>query len=125
MLNLRQGAGWWLKIENPHLPTSRDQRRDEVLSDEPTAACDQYARHAAGALKLNFLRSRCSTLRMPVDDDGEIAPKAERDKQLCHDKHWSEQKMGRIVDKRRLPPLEHAVPNYLRCDANNNQDGHK
>ena len=30
--------------------------------------------------KLNYLRSRCSTLRMPVDDDGEIAPKAQRDK---------------------------------------------
>jgi hypothetical protein len=54
MLNLRQGAGWRLKVENPHLPTSRDQRRNEVLSDEPTAACDQYARHAAGTLKLNF-----------------------------------------------------------------------
>jgi hypothetical protein len=125
ILNLRQGAGWWLKIENPHLLTSRDQRRDEVLSDEPTAACDQYARHAAGVLKLNYLRSQCSTLRMPVDDDGEIAPKAQRDKQLCHDKHWSEQKMARIVDQCRLPSLKHAVPNNLRCDANDNQDGRK
>ena len=46
MLNLRQCAGRWQKIENPHLPTLRYQRRDEVLSDEPTAACDQYTRHA-------------------------------------------------------------------------------
>ena len=54
---------------------------------------------------------------MPVDDDGEIAPKAQRDKQLCHDKHWSEQKMGRIVDQCRLPSLEHPVPNNLRCGS--------
>jgi hypothetical protein len=46
MLNLRQGARRWLKIEHPHLPALRDQRRDEVLSDEPTAACNQYTRHA-------------------------------------------------------------------------------
>ena len=54
---------------------------------------------------------------MPVNDEGEIAPKAQRDKQLCHDKHWSEQKMARIVDQCRLPPFEHPVPNNLRCDA--------
>ena len=30
--------------------------------------------------------------------------------------------MGRIVDQRRLPTLEHAMPNNLRCDADNNQD---
>ena len=78
-----------------------------------------------GALKLNYLRSRCSTLRMPLDNDGEIAPKAQRDKQLRHDKHWSEQQVGRIVDQRRLPPLEHAVSNNLRCDADDNQDGRK
>ena len=46
MLNLRRGAGRWKKIENPHLPTLRYQRRDEVLSDKPTAACDQYTSHA-------------------------------------------------------------------------------
>jgi hypothetical protein len=62
---------------------------------------------------------------MPLDDDGEIAPKAKRDKQLRHDKHRSEQKVGRIVDQRRLSPLEHAVPNNLRCDTNDNQDGRK
>jgi hypothetical protein len=54
MLNLRQGARRWLKIKHPHLPASRYQRGDKVLSDEPTAACDQYARHAADGLKLNF-----------------------------------------------------------------------
>ena len=62
---------------------------------------------------------------MPLDDNGEIAPKAKRDKQLRHDKHRSEQQVGRIVDQRRLPPLEHAVPNNLRCDADDNQDGRK
>src|SRR6185503_16351966 len=75
--------------------------------------------------KLNYSKSRCSTLRMPFDDDGEIAPKAQRNKQLRHDKHWSEQQVGRIVDQRRLPPLEHAVSNNLRCDANGNQEGRK
>ena len=35
------------EFENPHLPTSRDQRRDEVLSDEPTAAVTSLLRHAA------------------------------------------------------------------------------
>ena len=67
------------------------------------------------------LSSRCSTLRMLLDDDGEIAPKAQRDKQLRHDKHWSEQQVGRVVYQRRLPPLEHAVPNNLRRDADDNQ----
>lgn len=47
ILNLRQGAGRWLKIEDPDLPASRYQRGDQVLSDEPTAAGDQYTRHAA------------------------------------------------------------------------------
>ena len=50
---------------------------------------------------------------MPLDNDGEIAPKTQRDKQLRHDKHWSEQQVGRIVDQRRLPLLEHAVSNNL------------
>jgi hypothetical protein len=47
ILNLRLGARRWLKIENPHLTTSRYQRGDEMLSDEATAACDQYNCHAA------------------------------------------------------------------------------
>jgi hypothetical protein len=62
---------------------------------------------------------------MPLDDNGEIAPKAKRDKQLRHDKHGSEQQVGRIVDQRRLPPLVHALTNNLRCDADDNQDGGK
>jgi hypothetical protein len=125
MLDLRQRPRGWLQIKHPHLPTPRDQRRGEVLSDESTAACDQYTRHATGALKLNYSKSRCSTLRVVLDDDGEIAPKAQRDKQLRHDKHRAQQQVGRIVDQRRLPPFEHAVSNYLRCDANGNQEGRK
>ena len=35
-----------MEIENPHLSTSRYQRRDEVLSDEAAAACNQYPCHA-------------------------------------------------------------------------------
>src|SRR6478735_5203571 len=70
MLDLRQHARGWLQIEHPHLPTSRDQRRGKVFSDESTAACDQCTRHATGALKLNYSKSRCRTLRMPVDNDG-------------------------------------------------------
>jgi hypothetical protein len=54
---------------------------------------------------------------MPLDDDREIAPKAKRDKQLRHDKHRSEQKVGRIVDQRRLSPFEHPVPNNLEIVA--------
>src|SRR4029453_7954254 len=107
--NRGQGTGGGLKIENPPLPTSRHQRGDEVLPNEPTAACDKYARHAADGLKLNYLRSRCGTLRMPLDDDGEIAPKAQRDKQLRHDKHWSEQQVGRVVDQGRLSSVQHGV----------------
>ena len=50
---------------------------------------------------------------MPLDNDGEIAPKTQRDKQFCHDKHWSEQQVGRIIDQRRLPLLEHPVSDNL------------
>ena len=53
---------------------------EEVLSDEATAACNQYTRHATGALELNYSRSRYRTLRLPLDNGGEIAPKAQRDK---------------------------------------------
>ena len=60
--------------------------------------------------KLNYSRSRCSTLRMPLDDDGEIAPKAERDKQLRHDKHRSEQQVGRIVGRQRASFLDKLQP---------------
>ena len=59
---------------------------------------------------------------MALYDDGEVAPKAQRNKQLRHDKHWSEQQVRRIVDQRRLPTLKHAVSDDLRCDANDNQD---
>jgi len=33
--------------------------------------------------------------------------------------------VGRIVDQRRLPTLEHPVPNNLRCNANHNHDAGK
>ena len=33
--------------------------------------------------------------------------------------------MGRIVDQRRLPTLEHPVTNNLQCNANYNQEGGK
>jgi hypothetical protein len=35
---------------------------------------------------------------MPLNDEGEITPKAQRNKQLRHDKHWSKQQVRRIVD---------------------------
>jgi hypothetical protein len=62
ILSLRQRARRWLKIEHPHLPTPRDQRRGEVLSDEPTAACDQYARHATGALQAELFEIKMQHL---------------------------------------------------------------
>jgi hypothetical protein len=58
-----------------------------------------------------------------VDDDGEIAPKSERDKQFGHYKYRSEQQMGRVVYQRRLPTLKHPVTNNLRRNANYNQEG--
>ena len=112
-----------VKIEHPHLPTPRDQRRGEVLSDESTAACDQYTRHATGALELNYSKSRCSALRVVLDNDGRSRRKPNAINSLRHHKHGAQQQVGRIIDQRRLPPFEHAVSDNLRCDADDNQNG--
>ena len=59
------------------------------------------------ALELNYSRSRYRTLRLPLDNGGEIAPKAQRDKQLCHDKQSSDAVLDNLRCGSTLPVCNH------------------
>ena len=48
ILNFRLEVGRRVEIENTHLPTARDQRRYQVLSDESAPAGNEYNSHEWG-----------------------------------------------------------------------------
>lgn len=50
-----------------------------------------------------------------------MTPRSERDNQLRCDEHRSDQQMGRIVDHRGSPALEHQVTNGQQCSAGDHQ----